>query len=305
MTRDLTPEPALHFSDGLLASARLGFATLDEGQRDALCSRMLKFLPGAKDATEPPELHALAQAAACLAAAGRLQPHASSLAAHLTQRGAHPEELDLLHVAAIARCWRLISPYESPAAGVPPALAERVQSNRSPDGGYSQVLRDRQASLYGIWLAFETLQNLNRSVPEEAKVLGVLRGLKAADDSFAQKKGQSTGSSPATAMATALLLAMEESPDPRSLNWLTEMEMPEGGFLAVRQMPFGDVASTGYVLQALAWADAELKHLKERSAEFVLDHWHSKGGFLAHARATEADPDSSFLALVALGLSRG
>ncbi len=306
MSRDLTPEPILHFTAGMLQSARLGFASLDAAQRDSLCRRMAEFLPGGiKGATEQAELHGMAQAIACLAAAGRLQPLAAGLAEHLTKRGAHPEELDLLPVAAIARAWFLLSPWESPAAGFAPAFAERLLTNRTSDGGYSQVLRDRHSTLYGLWLAFETQQNLNRSVPDEAKCLSVLRGLKAADDSFAQKKEQLTGSVPATAMATALLIAMEEPADPRSLHWLTEMEMPEGGFLAVRQMPFGDVQSTAYALQALAWNGTDLRFLKERSAEFILDHWHSKGGFLAHARATDADPDSSFLALVALGLCQG
>ncbi|MEN9361843.1 MAG: hypothetical protein RL095_3378 [Verrucomicrobiota bacterium] len=306
MSRDLTPEPVLHFTASMLHFARLGFACLDAGQRDALCARMADFLPGgSRFSGEAAEIHGMAQAIACFAAAGRLQPLAAALATDLHRRGTHPEELDLLPLAGLARAWYMISPWESPNAGLAPAFAERIEANRSPDGGYSQVLRDRHSTLYGLWLSFEALQNLHREVPEEAKCLRVLRTLKAADDSFAQKKDQLTGSVPATAMASALLVAMEEPADPRSLHWLTEMEMPEGGFLAVRQMPFGDVASTTYALLALSWTGTDLRYLKERSAEFILDHWHSKGGFLAHARAADADPDSSFLALVALGICRG
>ena len=109
------------------------------------------------------------------------------------------------------------------------------------------------------------------------------------------------GSIPSTYFAVSIHQALEEQICHKTSNWIMQQQADDGGFLAAHIMPFGDVQSTAQALLSLKLAHVDITSVKSNCLQFLADHLHQNGGFVAHCREQEADATSTFYGLVALG----
>ena len=210
------------------------------------------------------------------------------------------EGLDFLHVSALSRAWRF-NTKESLEIGSYGSIAEKLEYNRCNDGLWNQASGTAFGSIYGTYLAIHAYQNLSQAIPDEGKISKGLNALKSDDSVFGTDRGAQHGSTPATAMAT-LLLAYVDDPYDYCVSWLLKQQHSDGGFLAVSQMPFSDIQSTVYTIQALKYAAPdELQKIKE-SLEGFLMSMKKENGFTGHCKDSYTDIENTYFALAGLGM---
>lgn len=210
------------------------------------------------------------------------------------------EALEFLYISALSRAWRF-NKNDSLEIGSYSSIAEKLEYNRCSDGLWNQASGTAFGSVYGTYLAVQAYQNLNQTIPDEGKISKGLDALKSDDMAYGTDRGAKNGSTPATAMATLLLDYMEDPTD-FYVSWLIKQQHSDGGFLAVSQMPFSDVQSTVYVVQALKYAAPdELNKIKESVKSFLVS-MKKENGFTGHCKDTFTDIENTYFALAGLGM---
>ena len=174
------------------------------------------------------------------------------------------EDLDLVHVCCLARCWAAL---KQPA----PDLAGRIDQ-----------LWDRD-SVYHSFLAWGALQDLGRE-PEPFPLQ---------DRSLAR-------TTPTTAAAVTLMRQMQMSVPDDVVNWLLARAHPDGGFCATGDAPMPDLLSTATALHALSGQKVALAHLKDKTLDFLDTLWTGKA-FCGNWADDEPDCEYTYYALLAMG----
>jgi prenyltransferase beta subunit len=210
------------------------------------------------------------------------------------------EGFDFLHLSSLTRSWRFFT-HDSLEVGHYSKIAENLEDNRTKDGLWNQAFGTHFGSIYGTYLAILSYQNLSQAIPEEGKIADALKNLISKDNAYGTDKGADNGSTPATAMATTLLHYMEEPYD-FCVSWLLKQQHSDGGFRAVSQMPFSDVQSTVYTVQALKYAAPdELKKISSSIEKFLMS-MKKENGFTGHCKDTYTDIENTYFALAGLGM---
>ena len=110
------------------------------------------------------------------------------------------DDLDLVHVACLARCWASM-PVGALAAPTGAAVARNLERFRSTDGGYGAEPGTECGTAYHGFLACGAHQDLGGECPDPAALAASVAGLRTADGGFANAPGLPVGSTPATAAA--------------------------------------------------------------------------------------------------------
>jgi prenyltransferase beta subunit len=224
---------------------------------------------------------------------------AAAVASYLSSFG-DGASLDFVHLASLARAW----------SDLPPALSEglqcenllaRLESYRTPDGGYHPVPGAVHGTVFGSFLALGAYQDLGGEVPQERRILDSLNGLRAADGGYANQPGAAVGSTPAAAAAVGLLRHLNTAAPPGLGDWLLSRAYPAGGFFASPSAPVPDLLSTATALHALAGLQVSTEGLKEASLDFIDSLWTNRGGFYGNWTEPAPDCEYTFYGLLALG----
>ncbi len=240
------------------------------------------------------------------------------------RRFANLDSLDFVHLTCLARCM---------GGAVEPGQARhilrRIETFRTPDGGYSQWPGAKCGTTYGCILALGTYQDLGQASslgrpvngegsdatidtrdsamsagqsapPDPGRLLDCLRSLRTPDGGYLNEPGQSAGLTPATAAAITVQAELGGELDERAVNWLLARHMPGGGFAAFAGVPLADLLSTATALHALSRAGVDLLPIAEPCRRFVLSMW-ADGGFRGHGLDDARDCEYLFYGLLALG----
>lgn len=208
-------------------------------------------------------------------------------------------DLDMLHLCCLIRCWADLC-----RSGVPldaDALAARLESYRTADGGYNTVPNAASGTAYGCFVALGAYQDLRREMPNPEGVIRCLRSLRARDGGYGNQRDLASGATPATAAAAALFRHLGEEPAEAVGAWLLARCRPEGGFVATPATPVPDLLSTATALHALTGMKADLGACKESCLDFIDSLWTSRGAFYGHWADDAADCEYTYYALLALG----
>ena len=216
------------------------------------------------------------------------------------RKQADGEGLDFIFISALSRAWRFYS-HDSLEIGSYSKIAEKLEYNRCRDGLWNQASNTAFGSIYGTYLAILSYQNLNQGIPDEGKISKGLSNLKSDDSVFGIDRGAKYGSTPATAMATTLLHYVKDPYD-YCVSWLLKQQHSDGGFLAVSQMPFSDVQSTVYTIQALKYAAPDELEKIKGSVESFLMSMKEENGFTGHCKDNNTDIENTYFALAGLGM---
>lgn len=207
--------------------------------------------------------------------------------------------LDFVHLGALARCW-------SVAGGASPTLTQailnRIESFRTPNGGYDGDAESAHGTAYGGFVALGAYQDLGVKIPNPLRLVQSLKFLETPDGSWGNAPGLRTGSTNAAAAAITLLHQLEMPVDVSTAAWLLKQMHSEGGFLAMPLAPIPDLLSTATALHALACLEAPLSGpAKERCLDFLDSLWTAEGGFHGHWADDHLDIEYTFYGLLALG----
>jgi hypothetical protein len=192
-------------------------------------------------------------------------------------------DLDLIHLACLARCWASIS---RDLAGVPAKqILSRLEVHRQSDGGYGNV--------YHAFLALGAYQDLRMPIPDPDRLLEAVVRLRGPDGAY--------GITTVTAAAVMLLKALGGRFDPHLRLQLLDRCLSSGGFVATPNTPVPDLLSTATALHALTALEAPLSGLQEACLDFVDSLWVNRGGFYGSWVDDVLDCEYTYYGLLALG----
>ena len=293
---------AFYFRQSELNALANGASLLSQEQRENTIQYLQSYISNnIFTCDKPEELFNLAwHCFACLKSLDGLSKYEEALFNTLN-RAPNIQHMDLQGLEAFTACWSLLKSY-SPDKFLASDISEHLLQIRCPDLSWSHIKRSPYSSIYGSWLAFSSYQNIEKPIPEELKVLELLKAMKAKDEAYGHQKEAEHGSIASTYFAICLLKSIEEEPSHQLNHWLGEQQADDGGFLATSIMPFGDIHSTAQALHSLSILGHDLSSIKQSSLAFICDHYQVRGGFTAHCRELHADPSSTYYGLMALGL---
>lgn len=226
-----------------------------------------------------------------------VEPPASQTAAYLRTFAAG-ENLDLVHLASLARCWATVS---RDLDEVPcDLILQRIESFRTA-GGYHPISGAPHGAIYAAFLALGAYQDLGREIPEPRRLLDSILALEARDGGYANQPGMTAGLTTTTAAAVTLLRHLEQPIDPRLGEWLLARCRAEGGFFASPAAPVPDLLSTASALHALSGMHVSLREIQEPCLDFVDSLWNNRGGFFGSWADDRLDCEYAYYALLALG----
>ena len=217
------------------------------------------------------------------------------------------EELDLVHLACLARCWAAldcglrIADCGSRNREWRETLLGRIETHRSADGGYAPTPGAEHGTAYACFLALGAVEDLGATVEQPEGIIRCLSSLRRGDGGIANECGLRAGSTPATAAALTILHHLGGPTDDAARDWLLARVHPQGGFAATAAAPVPDLLSTGTALHALAGIGAPLAHLRAPCLDFVEGLWADEGGFRGTWLDDAPDAEYTFYALLALG----
>lgn len=227
----------------------------------------------------------------------RAEPPLEALAAYLRRFGSG-DTLDFVHVACLARTWASVSGLDDATRD---AIAARLETFRSADGGYAQTPGEEAGTIYAAFLAMGAYQDLKRDMPDAERLLPTIAALRAPDGGYANFAGMDVGLTSTTAAAVAIhrQLGQPIAGDPGA--WLLARYHAQGGFVAAPEVPMPDLLSTATALHALAILPVPLGPLHDSCLDFIDTLWTNRGGFYGSWADDCVDCEYTYYGLLALG----
>lgn len=206
------------------------------------------------------------------------------------------ETLDLVHLACLCRAWAAL-PGVEPEPAHCRAIAQRLSTFRTADGGFAADPAAEVGTLYGAFIALGAHQDLGIPLTDPEGLAGFVEGRAAEGPS----DDAAEGTTPVLAALVAVLQHFNRPVPPSILDWLEARLHPQGGFLAIPAAPLPDLLSTATALHALAAAERPLDRLCEPCLDYVDTLWTNRGAFHGHWADDELDCEYTFYGLLALG----
>lgn len=210
------------------------------------------------------------------------------------------EGLDLVHLSCLARCHGVL-----PGSSVEPdlrrRLMERLESFRTPDGGFHGELGQERGTVYGCFMALGMCQDLAEPFRWRDEVLAFLKTMETPDGGYANEPSMSRGNTPATAAAVSLLHGLEAEQREGVGDWLRGLYYPEGGFFALEGAPMPDLLSTAVALHALSTLRVSVADFQESCLDYIDTLWTSRGSFHGNWVDEDLDVEYTYYGLLALG----
>jgi prenyltransferase beta subunit len=207
------------------------------------------------------------------------------------------EDLDLVHLASLARCWASL-PAGAADDGRRRGMLGRLGSFRAEDGGFAPQPGAAEGGVYHAFLAHGAYQDLGAPTPEPERLLACVRRHRTGDGAYAGGPDLPAGTTPVTAAALTLMRNLGAPAPEDALAWLRAQAAPGGGFVAVPGAPMPDLLSTATALHALDGAGIE--GLREPCLDYVDTLWTGRG-FCGTWADDEPDAEYTYYALLALG----
>ena len=208
-------------------------------------------------------------------------------------------DLDFVHLACLARGWAALRRPPNPV--LVDRILARIEACRSDDGGYATMPSAACGSAYGAFLAMGAYQDLGRDVPTAEGVVTSLGRLRAADGSYGNHPGLTSGITTATAAAVLVLRHLDAPLDRAAGLWLLDRCHARGGFFASCSTPVPDLLSTATALHALSALHLPIAGLRDPCLDFVDSLWTNRGGFFGTWADDAVDCEYTYYALLALG----
>ncbi len=211
-----------------------------------------------------------------------------------------PTGLDLVHACGLARIWADL-PEQNIPSETRRELLEIIARHCSDDGGYAGLPDCPRAGVYGSFLAFSALQDLDAAEAISPNLAPAIDALRRPAGGFpGSPNGPAT--TPTTAAAVTLLHQCRRPTHRTDVDWLLTRCDPAGGFHAGEGLRESDLLSTAVACFALQLLGQPLdKDAIDATGQFILDCRQADGGFSAQPAIDTADCEYAFYALLAMG----
>jgi prenyltransferase beta subunit len=243
----------------------------------------------------------------------RADPPVDSIAAYLRRFGAG-DSLDFVHLACLARAWATIdglglgvgvltddAARAATRDATRDAIASRLETFRSADGGYAQTPGEEAGTIYAAFLAMGAYQDLRREMPNPERLIPSIASLRAPDGGYANFPGMDVGLTSTTAAAVAIHRQLGRPLEGDPGTWLLERYHTQGGFVAAPELPMPDLLSTATALHALAILQVPLAPIQDSCLDFIDTLWTNRGGFYGSWADDHVDCEYTYYGLLALG----
>lgn len=208
------------------------------------------------------------------------------------------DQLDLVHLCCLARCWA--GSGAAPSSAHRQALLDRLEAHRGADGGYAETPAEKASTLYHTFLACGARQDLGAGFLDRDGLLRCVTGLSCDDGSYSNDAALPIGNTPSTAAAVTLLRQLGGDRNPRTGDWLLSRLHAQGGFLALPDAPLPDLLSTATALHALAGLERSFEPIREACLDFIDTLWTGQA-FCGNWSDDQPDAEYTWYALLALG----
>ena len=222
-----------------------------------------------------------------------------SLSLFLREKSKSLDELDFVHLCCLARCWSALE--QKPDHIELGPLFERIESFRTPDGGYNQAEGMESGSAYASFLAYGAYSDHQVELPDVAGIANCLQSLKTDEGAWTNDSMIPVPNIPATAAAVTLCRNLQIPVGPETAEWILNCSHGKGGFLAFPLAPIPDLLSTAVALHALDGLQASFDERKEPLLDFVDTLWTAAGGFHGNWEDDDLDIEYTYYGLLALG----
>ncbi|MBI1896210.1 MAG: hypothetical protein HYZ57_15530 [Acidobacteria bacterium] len=209
------------------------------------------------------------------------------------------EDLDLVHLCCLVRCWAGLCAANPPLNAA--TIAAHIESHRSRDGGYHTAPGAEYGTAYGCFLALAAYQDLRHDLPYPGRMISCLRALRADDGGYANQRDLPLGLTPSTAAVVTLFRHLGEEVPAEVGPWLLARCRPDGGFFATPAAPVPDLLSTATALHALSGMKVPLDSVREGCLDFIDSLWTNQGSFYGNWTEDTLDCEYTWYGLLALG----
>jgi hypothetical protein len=245
-----------------------------------------------------PDLYYTSFAIDALTALQRALPQAG-LNAFLKRQLESIDELDFVHLCCLVRSASALAEPFSKDALTP--VFDRIETYRTPDGGYNQSPDNETGSAYACFLAYGAYSDHRLPVPNEEAIAGCLDSLQSGDGAWANDVELPVPNIPATAAAVTLSRNLRLPIPKETPEWILNSLHSTGGFLPFPIAPLPDLLSTAVALHALDGLQASFDEKKDRLLDFVDSLWTAAGGFHGSWEDDDLDIEYTYYGLLALG----
>jgi hypothetical protein len=212
------------------------------------------------------------------------------------------ESLDFVHACCLARLWSALPGHRIDPARLD-AILGRVETFRTPDGGYDAAPGAPGGSAYGCLLGYAAHADHGRRPPDADRIGACLADLRVPGGGWANdRRGPvAVAAGPATAAAVSLSRNLRLPLGRETGEWLLGCFHPGGGFKAFPNAPMPDLLSTAVILHALDGLQVPLGGVKEPCLDFIDSLWTGRGGFHGNWTDDVLDVEYTYYGLLALG----
>lgn len=188
----------------------------------------------------------------------------------------------------------------------PDQIAEKLESVRTPDGGYAKSTEGAIGSTYHSFLTVMTYELLDRKPPKPNKLGQFIFDRQRDDGGFVEISPMKTSGTNPTAAAAVLLQRLGFADEQLTIDlrdFLKQVRSDEGGFQANTRIPFADGLSTfTSLLVAQDFGLDRFQDLASIEAFITQQLEFPTGGFRGASWDEQADVEYTFYGLGVLGL---
>ncbi len=211
-----------------------------------------------------------------------------------------------LYTALVTQTFGGPDPFANESADWPDQIAAKLESVRTPDGGYAKSAEGSLGSTYHSFLTVMTYELLGRQPPKPKKLGQFLFDRQRDDGGFVEIAPMKTSGTNPTAAAAVLLRRLgfaDEQLTTDLRDFLKQIRSDEGGFQANTRIPFADGLSTfTTLLVAQDFGLTESLDVAAITAFITQQLEFPTGGFRGASWDEQADVEYTFYGLGVLGL---
>lgn len=226
-------------------------------------------------------------------------PHVQ-LAEYLRTQDHRIEELSLIDLSCLARCWAFV-PKDLWPEHLETRVIRRMQAFRSSDGGFFTELEETHGSLYGCYVALGIAQDMNHDLGPPEPMLNCIRSRLATDGGYSNSPELPFGLTPTTAAAASLFRHLGTEEGLATRDWLLSQMHRDGGFCVGPGIDMPDLLSTATALHALSSIHFDLQPIAEKSLDYLDTLWTARGGFFGTWEDDTLDIEYTYYGLLSLG----
>lgn len=223
-----------------------------------------------------------------------------SIASYLNSQHHRIEELNLIDLSCLARCWAFLPKNLWPEDLAARTIA-RMEQFRAQDGGFFTDPGESCGSLYGCFVALGLAQDIGHSLGSEAQMLECIRGRLSSDGGYSNSPDLPFGLVPTTAAAAALFRHLGSNEGNNVRDWLLSQMHQEGGFCVGEGIVMPDLLSTATALHALSTTTFDLGLIAEKNLDYLDTLWTARGGFVGSWEDDALDIEYTYYGLLSLG----